>query len=75
MHSIQIGARNAKVAAAMGADCDHNGVESVPSQIRDHKIAPGSMIQLERDIACLKNFAHLRFDYVTRQAVFRNSEI
>ena len=75
MHSIEINTRNAEITATMGTHRDQNGIESLLAQIRDHEVAACGVIQLERDVARLENFAHLGFHYVTGQTVFRNAEI
>ena len=39
------------------------------------EVAAGGRVQSQRDVAGFKNFAHLRFDDIARQAVFRDAEI
>ncbi len=64
-----------EIAAAVRAHGDQHRVESLAAQIGDGEVAPGGMIQLQRDVAGLKNLAHLRFHHIARQAVFRNPQI
>ena len=59
----------------MRSDGNEHGVESLTAQVRNREVAAGCMIQLERDVAGLKNLAHLCFDHVARQAVFGNAQI
>ena len=75
VHAIEIDPGNAEIAAAMRAHGDEHGVESLTAQIGNGEVAAGRVIQLERDVAGLKNLAHLRFDHVARQAVLGDAEV
>src|SRR5216684_4226787 len=75
VHAIEVNARDAEIAAAMRADGDEYSIEPLAAQIGNREVAASRVIQFERDVASLKNFAHLRFDHVARQAVFRDSKV
>ncbi len=73
--AVEIDAGNGEIAAAMRANRDQHGIETLPAQIGNREVAAGRVIQLERDVAGLENLADLRLYHVARQAVFRNSQI
>ena len=73
--AVEIDAGNSQIAAAMCTHGDQHGVEALAAQVGDREVAPGRVVQLERDVAGLENLAHLRFDHVARQAVLGNAEI
>ena len=75
VHTVEVDAGNTEIAAAMSSYSDEDSVESVAAQFGDGEVAACGVIQLERDVARLENFAHLGFHYVTGQTVFRNAEI
>ena len=58
--SVEIDPWNAEIAAAMRSDGDQHGVEALPPQFGNRKIATGSVVQLQRDVARLQNLADLR---------------
>ncbi len=64
-----------EIAAAVRAHRDQHRIESLLAQIGDREVSSRGVIQLESDIAGLKNLAHLRFHHIARQAVFRNSQV
>src|SRR5579864_5452202 len=59
VNSVEIDAGNAEIAAAMRADCQQHRVESLAAKISDGKLAPRRMIQFQRNVAGLENFADL----------------
>ena len=75
VHSIKIDTWDTEIAATMRSHGDQHGIEALPPQFGNRKVAPGSMIQLQRDVSRLQNLADLRLHHASRQSVFRDSQI
>ena len=75
MHSVKVDAGDTEVATAMRADGHQHRVEALLPQVGNHEVASGGVIQLQSDIASFQNLAHLGFNHVARQAIFRYAQV
>src|SRR5476649_208909 len=74
VNAVQIHSRYGKIAAAVGANRDHDRIESLRTQSGNRVIAAGGTVQFQGDVADFEDFADLRIHHAARQAVFRNSQ-
>src|SRR5690242_19189634 len=64
VNAVEVHPGNGEVAAAVCADGNEDGIEALPAQAGDGKVAPGGLIELQGNVAGLKDFTHLRFDHI-----------
>jgi len=75
MNAIEVNAGDGEIAAAVGADGQKNGVESLLAEFGDLKVTAGAVIEFQVDVASGKNLADLGFDDVAGETVLGDAEI